>query len=128
MHNLALPHVYRVTVISERLPAPVDLYVAADFTGSAVRKAQRACVDGFGFRPNRHTTQIKLQRLRAADYLKHLQGVQEAYERAKDASESDIAAKLSGRVQLVLKLAGAGSGSPVDHDAVWQRLCEEMGQ
>ena len=125
MHNLALPHVYRVTVFSQLVAQPVNLYVAADFSGSAIRKVQRTCVDDFGFRPHRGIAEIKMQRLKVGDYLKHLQGVQEAYERAAAANESDIAAKLSGRIQLILRLSGS---APVDHDAVWQRLCEEMGQ
>lgn len=122
--NLNLPNVYRLTVDSPFFDKPHDLYVAADFVGAAIRKAQRECILQFRFRPDRTNSVIKVQRLRARDYVQHLQGVQDAYELAYRNGEKDITDKLAGRLALVVRLL---DGS-INHDDVWQSLCDAMGE
>lgn len=122
--NLNLPNVYRLTVDSPLFDKPHDLYVAADFVGAAIRKAQRECVQQFRFRPDRTNSVIKVQRLHARHYVTHTQGVQDAYELAHRNGESDICRKLSGRLALVVRML---DGS-INHDDVWQSLCNAMGE
>lgn len=121
--NLELPNVYRLTIVSPFFSTPHDMYVAADFIGAAVRKAQRECVLQFGFRPMRSNSVIKVQRLRARDYVQHLQGVQDAYELAHRNGESDITDQLSGRLAMVARLLDGA----IDHDAAWAAICDAMG-
>lgn len=122
--NIALPNVYRLTIDSPALGKPHDLYVAADFVGAAIRKAQRECILQFRFRPMRTNSVIKVQRLRARDYVQHLQGVQDAYELAYRNGEKDITDKLAGRLALVVRLLDGA----IDHDDVWQTICDAMGE
>lgn len=122
--QLNLPNVYRLTIESPFFAKPRDLYVAADFVGAAIRKAQRECILQFRFRPDRTNSVIKVQRLHARHYVTHIQGVQDAYELAHRNGESDICHKLSGRLALVVRLL---DGS-INHDEVWQSLCDAMGE
>ena len=122
--QLNLPNVYWITIVSPFFPAPHDMYVAADFVGAAVRKAQRECVLQFRFRPMRTNSVIKVKRLRARHYFDHLQGVQDAYELAHRNGESDICKKLAGRLALVVRLLDGA----IDNDDVWKKLCDAMGE
>lgn len=115
--DLALPNIYLASVASVVTGETHHMYVAADFTGAAVRKVGNLCADQHGFRPYRSTATIKLRRLKLQDYLEHPAALRLAMDNARHLGERETIARLSHRPRQVAAALHA-AGIRVDHDAV----------
>lgn len=113
--DLPTPNVYLATV--QHGGAIFTTYVAADYSGAAIRKLQRWCVDNHGFRPNRANSDTKLRRFRLGDYLECPEGLQVALENAVTAHERDTAQKLTyRRTEVDDLLSGFSDALSAGHD------------
>lgn len=97
--DLPTPNVYLATVSYNG-----NLYttfVAADYSGAALAKVQRWCVDNHLFRPTRGNSDTKLRRFRLGDYLDTPEGLQQAIINAQEAHERSTLEALAKRHQQV---------------------------
>lgn len=94
--DLPVPNVYFATITSAT-HGTTHMYVAADFSGAALRKVQNHCAEQLGFRPNRANSNIRLRRYRLGDYLAHPQGLQDAVDHARLNHEHSTVKALEGR-------------------------------
>lgn len=126
--DLPLPNVYFVTVDSAT-HGRHHVYVAADFSGSAVAKVQRHCAENLRFRPSRGNSDIKLRRFKLGDYLECPEGLQAAYELAASMHERSTVEALNKRRhevgQILEQIAQVGA---TDFAAVERALAEELRQ
>lgn len=105
------------------------MYVAADFTGAAVRKVTNLCVDYHGFRPYRSNAVIKLRRLRVADYATHPSALTEALQNARHLGERDTLRRLADRPAQIRKaLASDTTHKQIDAQRVWEALCRAVSE
>lgn len=122
--DVAGPNVYFVSVVSVNLPnGLLEMYVAADFVGAAIKKVQRLVASQHTFRPSRSNCVLKLRRFRLGDYVDSPQGLLSAWETAQALGELDIQAALCRRPKEVADLLSLYQPS---HDDVWQRLADAM--
>jgi len=124
---MPLPNVYLVTV--QHGGEVHTTYIAADYSGSAIRKAQRWCVEHHGFRPTRGNSDTKMRRFKLGDYLETPEGLGVAMINAHEAHERDTLQKLSDRrteVDQLLSGMTQAQQQGVDFDAVEAALAEEL--
>lgn len=126
--DLPLPNVYFVTVNS-MTHGQHHLYIAADYTGAAMKKVQRHCRENLHFAAHRGNCDIKLRRFRLGDYLECPEGLQQAGETAHLAHEWSTVRALSERgqqvQQLVADLVEAKEG-PADQAVSWNELDAQL--
>lgn len=124
--NLSTPNVYFVTVNSALDGSVYHLYVAADFTGAALRKVTNLCVDRHGFRPYPSNSVIKMRRMRLQDYLENPRALGMAIDTAKELGEKDIVRALEKRPEEIAALLSSPAAITVDFDAVAKALGEQL--
>lgn len=93
--DLPLPNVYFMTV--QHNGQTYTTYIAADYSGAAVRKLQRLCVDEHGFRPVRANSDTKMRRLKLGDYLECPDAIPAALINAIKSSEYSTIKALENR-------------------------------
>ena len=123
-----LPNIYLATVSSPLAENTIHLYIAADFTGAAIRKVTNLVADRHGFRPYRSNAVIKLRRLRVEDYATHPAALSEALQNARHLGERDTLRRLADRPAQIRKALGAYPGVTDSHNVedVWQALCRAV--
>lgn len=97
--DLPTPNVYLATVSYQG-----NLYttfIAADYSGAALAKVQRWCVDNHLFRPTRGNSDTKLRRFRLGDYLDTPEGLHQAIINAQEAHERSTLEALAERHEQV---------------------------
>jgi hypothetical protein len=99
--NLPTPNIYFVSVQNAMDGQTHSLYVAADFTGAALKKVERLCIDRHGFRPVRSNSVVKMRRLKLRDYLENTGALGLAMVTARELGERDTLAELGKRPQQV---------------------------
>lgn len=124
--DLPTPNIYFVTVNCAIDGSVNHLYVAADFSGAALRKVQNICSDKHGFRPYRSNSVIKMRRLRLQDMLETPSALAKAIETAKELGEKDIVAALEKRPEQIAALLQGPAVERVDFDAVARALAEQL--
>jgi len=130
--DLPLPNIYFVNVLNAETNETHSLYVAADLTGSAMRKVTNLCVDRHGFRPYRSNSVIKMRRLKLRDMLENSGALAQALLTARELGEKDILTALGKRPQQVRdaaqqqNLLSGDSGGSIDAEAVMRRLGEAL--
>jgi hypothetical protein len=130
--DLPLPNVYFVSVQNGLDGQTHSLYVAADFTGAAMKKVQNICAERHGFRPYRSNSVVKMRRLRLRDYLENSGALGAAMVTANELGERDTIAGLAKRPQQVRdalamqNLLHSEQTAPVDAEAAWDALCTAM--
>lgn len=118
--DLPLPNIYFVSVQS--LSGETHhLYVPADFSGSAFRKAQNLCADRHNFRPYRSNSVVKMRRLKLSDCLENAAALTEALATAYELGERDMIDALLARKKALDGLSGK-----IDQDEVVARLREQL--
>lgn len=118
--DLPLPNVYFVSVQS--LSGETHhLYVPADFSGSAFRKAQNLCAARHHFRPYRSNSVVKMRRLKLSDCLENAAAITEALATAYELGERDMIDALLARKKAIDALSGH-----INHDEVVARLREQL--
>ena len=123
--DLPTPNIYFVSV-DHAAGGMHHLYVAADFSGAALRKVTNLCVDRYGFRPYRSNSVIKMRRLRLQDMLETPSALSRAIETAKELGEKDIVAALEKRPEQIAALLAGPAAERVDFDAVARALAEQL--
>lgn len=103
--NLPLPNIYFTSVVPFN-GATRHLYVAADFTGAALAKVHVHCIDNFGFRPTRSSSDVKFRRMRLGDVMENPAGYESALNLAKQMGESDLVRKLEALPQWIADKLG----------------------
>lgn len=128
--DLPLPNVYYVTVQSALDGATHHMYVAADFTGAALRKVQNLCVERYGFRPYKGNSSIKMRRFKLQDYLECPSGLVQALATAHQLGERDTLDALQRRPREVREAMQAPreTPAPIDHDAVMVALAAALAE
>lgn len=118
--DLPLPNIYFVSVQS--LSGETHhMYVPADFSGSAFRKAQNLCAERHSFRPYRSNSVVKMRRLKLSDCLENPGAIVEALTTAYALNEADMVDALLARKKAIDNLAGR-----INHDEVVARLREQL--
>lgn len=84
----------RITPVNAIGGGQVRLYIAADFIGAAIRKAQRVCAESAGFRPFRGNSSIGITRMGEAALKANPKAFVEALSHAEGLNEGDIVAAL----------------------------------
>lgn len=124
-----LPNIYMASVSSPLAEQPIHMYVAADFTGAALRKVTNLVADRHGFRPYRSNAVIKLRRLRVADYATHPGALAEALQNARHLGERDTLRRLADRPAQIRKaLASDTTHEQIDAQRVWEALCRAVSE
>lgn len=123
--DLPTPNIYFVTV-DHATEGTHHLYVAADFTGSALRKVTNICADKFGFRPYPSNSVIKMRRLKLQDMLETPSALAKAMDTARDLGERDTLAALAKRPDEVAAMLADPQAVKVDFDAVAKALGEQL--
>lgn len=124
--DLGLPNIYFVTVNSAIDGSVHHLYVAADFSGAAMRKVQNLCADAHGFRPYRSNSVVKMRRLKLQDMLETPSALAKAMETARLLGEKDTLAALEKRPDEIAALMAGPAAQTVDFDAVAKALGEQL--
>ena len=124
--DLPTPNIYFVTVNSAIDGSVHHLYVAADFSGAAMRKVQNLCADAHGFRPYRSNSVVKMRRLRLQDMLETPSALAKAMETARTLGEKDTLAALERRPEEIAALMAGPAAQTVDFDAVAKTLGEQL--
>lgn len=124
--DLPTPNIYFVTVNSAIDGSTHHLYVAADFSGAAMRKVQNLCADAHGFRPYRSNSVVKMRRLRLQDMLETPSALAKAMETARTLGEKDTLAALEKRPEEIAALLAGPAAQTVDFDAVAEALGEQL--
>lgn len=130
--DLPLPNVYFVSVQNGLDGQTHSLYVAADFTGAAMKKVQNICAERHNFRPYRSNSVVKMRRLRLRDYLENTGALGAAMLTARELGERDTLAALAKRPQQVRdavamqNLLHSEDRAPVDAEAVWAALGDAL--
>ena len=125
-----LPNIYMASVSSPLAKNTIHLYIAADFTGAAIRKVTNLVADRHGFRPYRSNAVIKLRRLRVADYATHPSALTEALQNAHSLGERDTLRRLADRPAQIRKALAASAAAPeqIDAQVVWEALCRAVSE
>lgn len=125
-----LPNIYMASVSSPLAEQPIHMYVAADFTGAALRKVTNLVADRHGFRPYRSNAVIKLRRLRVADYATHPAALSEALQNAHSLGERDTLRRLADRPAQIRRALAASAAAPeqIDTERVWVALCRAVSE
>jgi len=125
-----LPNIYMASVSSPLAEQTIHLYVAADFTGAALRKVTNLVADRHGFRPYRSNAVIKLRRLRVADYATSPGALAEAMQNARHLGERDTLRRLADRPAQIRRALAASDTAPsaVDAQRVWEALCRAVSE
>lgn len=126
--DLPLPNIYFVTVQSVFDATPILLYVAADFTGSALKKVQNICADQHNFRPYRSNSVIKMRRLKLADMLECPEALGKALDTAHLLGERDTIARLASRPAEVRRAVAKQGGLGDHHAPDAERICRILGE
>jgi len=124
--DLSLPNVYFVTVSSAITGETHHLYIPADFSGSAFRKAQNICAERFHFRPFRSNSTVKMRRLKLSDYLENPDALRAALVTAAELGERDTLLALRRRPQEIAAMLSVAEQPVIDFDAVLGRLKEQL--
>lgn len=124
--NVELPNVYFVTVM-HHTKGVESFYLAADSTPAAYSKVRRLCMQDYGYRPTRTTTDIKYRRFMLGDYLENPQGLAAAAEMAKYLNERSTVQALEGRMAKVQSILRAADTVTSDNiEAVMDLLGAEL--
>lgn len=126
--DLPTPNVYFVTVNSVT-KGQHHLYVAADYSGAALRKVQRHCREHLHFAAHRGNCDIKMRRFRLGDYLECPEGLQAAGEAAHLAHEWSTVRALEERgkqVQALLADLATAKHEGADQTISWDILDEQL--
>lgn len=124
--DLSLPNVYFVTVSSAITGETHHLYIPADFSGSAFRKAQNICADRYNFRPFRSNSTVKMRRLKLSDYLENPDALRAALVTAAELGERDTLLALRRRPQEIAAMLSLSEQPAIDFDAVLGHLKEQL--
>lgn len=130
--DLPLPNIYFCSVNNALTNENHTIYVAADFTGSALKKVQRLCVDRHGFKPVRANSIVKMRRLKLRDMLECSGALGLAMVTARELGERDTLAALAKRPKQVRdaaqmqNLLSGDAGGAIDAEAVMRALGDAL--
>lgn len=123
--DLPTPNVYLATVSYNG--KSFSTFIAADYSGAAIKKVQRWCADNYLFRPTRGNSDTKLRRFKLGDYLETPEGLQQALINAQEAHERDTVQALNQRHQQVSDLIADLQGtSQRDFSAIEAQLAHAL--
>ncbi|MNQ52454.1 hypothetical protein D3C85_664720 [compost metagenome] len=131
-HDLPLPNIYFSSVYRVTGEAH-HCYLAADFTGSALQKLQRWCLDSFGFRPYPSNCAIKMRRLKLGDLIENPGAYDQALARAQALGEADVVARLEAMPAFIAAKVGhplppARVDAQGAATALWRRFAGELSK
>lgn len=125
--DLPQPNIYLCSVF-RFCGASHNVYVAAQFTGSAMQKIVNWAVHTHGFRPMRSNSTIKVRRLLLGDIIENPAAYDAALELAKANGESDIVAGLRALPDWIAAQTGVPMPTLDDKGAssLWSTLSDML--
>lgn len=118
--NLYFSSVYRATA------EQYHVYIAADYTGSALQKLHNWCASQHNFRPYRSDSNVKFRRLKLGDLIENPEAYDKALALAKLSGESDIVKRLEQLPHAIAAMVGVPVPNHIDAKGLCSRMKAEL--